>query len=170
MLTNEIWTVPAVSRTFDRAVEDFFGDYLLGRGIRREKGEYLPALDVWELENDYGVELDVPGFTMDRLEVTVHGNELFIVGAKAAGAHLSGSDEACKKEGVEVPKGRSCDHTRQYRHRERAALSFRRQINLPTAVDPSGVSAELKDGVLTIILPKAEQARAKKIQVKCIDH
>ncbi len=167
MVSNgNIWAVPTpVGRTFDRAidraVEDFFGPYLLGRGARSEGTEFLPAIDVWESEEGYGVALDVPGFAMDKLDVTVHGNELTVTGTKVSSCTTSGPEGKCE----DLSKEQRCESLR-YRHREREERSFRRQVTLPESVDPDGVVAELANGVLTIKLPKAEQARVKKIQVK----
>lgn len=164
MLTNGIWAVPSGSRSLDRSVDQaldsFFGPYLMGRASRNANEEYLPALDVWESAESYGVQLDVPGFTMDRLEVTVHGNELTITGAKAS-QDAGGNEVKCTSS----EKPEKCNYP-QYRHRERENRHFRRQVTLPDAVNAEAVTAELASGVLTVLLPKLEQAKVKKIQVR----
>ena len=174
MVGNSIWAVPsntrALDRTIERAIDDFFGPYLMGRASRTAADEYLPALDVWENEENYGIQLDVPGFTMDRLDVTVHGNELTITGARAPQEVSSSDTKAGEGKVGEVKccggeKAEKCACP-QYRHRERENRHFRRQVTLPEAVNAETVTAELANGVLTVILPKLEQAKVRKIQVR----
>ena len=53
-----------------------------------------------------------------------------------------------------------------YYHLERSYGSFRHDLNLPADVDPAGVDAVCKDGVLSVTLPKAERAKSIKVKVK----
>lgn len=104
-----------------------------------------PALDIADRENDVLVKAEVPGMDAQDIEISVHGNILSISGEKKE-AHED------KKEG--------------YYHCERTYGNFRRDITLPTEVNPDKVNAEMKNGVLTVTLPKAERAKTVKVKVK----
>ncbi|MGQ0553389.1 MAG: Hsp20/alpha crystallin family protein [Planctomycetota bacterium] len=104
----------------------------------------MPALDIAGTDEALVVTAEVPGFAMQDLEVSVLGDELT----------LEGRREIAAAEGT------------SFFHRERGVGRFRRVLSLPVAVDSEGVSAELKDGVLTIRLPKAAVHRPRKIEVK----
>ncbi len=104
----------------------------------------FPALNVWEDEEHLHVEADVPGFKMEDLEVSVLGDELTIRGRREP------SDE-----------DRSTFHLR-----ERRTSEFVRTLTLPVEVDADKIEATLKDGVLAVVMPKAEAARMRKIEVK----
>ena len=106
----------------------------------------FPALNVWEDDHNVYAEAEVPGMSMDDLEVLVMGNELTIKGERAEQS----------REGV------------SYHRRERGAGTFSRVLRLPIDVNADKVTAALKDGVLTITLPKTEVARPRKIKVKTI--
>lgn len=126
-------------------MDDLFDSFF--RGLERPFTGYKlwPPIDVAEQEDAIVVRAEVPGCKAEDVEISVHGNVLTISGEKKL------SEE--KKE-----KG--------YYHVESAYGSFRRELTLPTDVDPDKVSAECKDGVLSITLPKAVTAKAVKIKVK----
>ena len=126
-------------------MDDLFDGFF--RGLDRPFAEYKawPAIDVAEEENAIVVRAEVPGCKADDIEISVHGNMLTISGEKKL--------EEEKKE-----KG--------YYHVESTYGSFRRELTLPTDVDPSKIEAVCKDGVLSITLPKAASAKAVKVKVK----
>ena len=103
-----------------------------------------PALNVWDDGESICAEAEVPGFEMKDIEVTVMGNQLTIKGRR----------EASKKEGATL-----------HRH-ERFTGEFVRSLMLPVEVNPDKVDATLKDGVLTLVMPKTQAALARKITVK----
>ncbi|UCE99607.1 MAG: Hsp20/alpha crystallin family protein [Planctomycetota bacterium] len=128
-------------RDMDDLFNAFFGSWptmTLERAV-------WPAVDVSEDENAIVVKAEVPGCHADDIDISVHGNTLRVSGEK-------------KKEEEKKEKG--------YYHFERSYGSFRRDINLPTDVDPSKIEAVCKDGVLSVTVPKAEQAKALKVKVK----
>lgn len=136
--------VPAINLSslhneMDRLFEGFLG---AGNGVGSPVG--LPALNVWEDADKVYVEADVPGLTMDHIELLVLGHELSIKGRR----------EFKTPEKV------------VFHRRERGEGEFSRYITLPTEVDSDRVEAVLKDGVLSLTMPKAERARAKRIAVK----
>lgn len=107
-----------------------------------------PALNVWEDEQNLYAEAELPGLAMDDIDVVTTANELRIKGERKA-------DES---EDVTYPR------------RERRVGTFSRVVQFPIEIDPEKVQATLKDGVLTVTLPKAETARVRKIEVKAIDN
>jgi len=115
----------------------------LGAPSRSAGGRGQPAVNVWESGDALFVELEVPGLKSEQLELSVVGGELTI---KVERPEI-------EEEGV------------TYHRRERPVGSFTRVVRLPVEVDADRVQAELRNGVLTITLPKAEAARPRKIQV-----
>ena len=105
------------------------------------------ALDIRELGDAFEVTASVPGVSPDDVEITVLGDRLRIRGERKEAAEETGD------------AGR-------WVLRERRFGAFERSVNLPTAVKPDAASAEFKDGVLTIRLPKADEARPRTIPVR----
>ena len=130
--------LPSLRGELDRVFSDFLENDLLGRT------QPFPALNVWEDADAVFVEAELPGFTMDDLELLVRGNEFTLRGTR-----------------------RSLDDEKAiYLRRERGVGEFVRFINLPTEIDADRVEASLRDGVLTVQMPKHERFKARKIQVK----
>jgi len=103
-----------------------------------------PAVNFWESGDAFLFEMEVPGVNNDQIDVSVVGDELTI-----------------KVERPEAePDGVTCHR------RERPVGSLARVIHLPGEVDAGKVEAELRNGVLTLRLPKSEAAKPRKIPVK----
>ncbi len=128
----------------DRLFNEFYGEGTARSAFNWITGRVFPALNVWEDDQNVYAEAEVPGMSMENLEVLVMANELTVKGERA-------------KAG---PEGVS------YHRRERGTGTFCRTVRLPVEVNADKVSAALKDGVLTITMPKAEVARPRKIEVK----
>lgn len=105
----------------------------------------FPALNVSEDADHIYVRAELPGVSPEEIEITTHENNLIIKGERKIPA------EAEKVS---------------YHRREREAGSFRRITSLPTQVDTNKVTATCKDGVLTVTLPKATEAKPRRIDVK----
>ncbi|MCG3147653.1 MAG: Spore protein SP21 [Verrucomicrobiae bacterium] len=105
---------------------------------------FAPALDVVEAKDDFLVKVDLPGLNKEDVSVTIQDNFLTIKGER--------KHEAEKKE-------------TNFYHRERVHGVFSRTIELPTRVEASKVSANFRDGVLHVTLPKSEEAKPKEIKV-----
>ena len=133
--------IPELHRELDRVFDDVFG-----RGARRcnHVARLTPALNLWEDAERLVAEVEVPGLNMDDLELTVRGDELTIKGQRKPAA----------RDGLE------------YHVSERGTGQFVRLLTLPAEVDADRVEATLRDGVLTIVLPKAAAAKARKIAVQ----
>jgi HSP20 family protein len=104
-----------------------------------------PALNLTEEGDNFLVRAELPGVKGENLDVSVVEGRLVIRGERKI--------EAEEKE-------------TNYHRREREAGFFRRTIGLPSKVAPGKVSASMKNGVLTITLPKSEEAKPRKIAVK----
>jgi HSP20 family protein len=133
--------VHQLRREMDRLLSGFVGNVgdlnwpVVGRG--------RPAVNLWETGDALKLELELPGVPSDQIELSVVGDELSIR--------------------VERPDAEPQGAT--YHRRERGVGAFARAVRLPLEVDAERVEAELRHGVLTITLPKAESARPRKIQV-----
>ena len=140
----------AFHRQMDRLFDEFFRDFSLApfRGVDESWGAYVPSIDVKENEKEFQISAELPGMDDKDVEVSITGDVLTIKGEKKL-----------EKE-EEEDKG--------YYRRERAYGSFQRRIQLPAEVDTDKVSAHFKKGVLTVTLPKTEEAQkaVRKIEVK----
>lgn len=107
---------------------------------------WAPPLDLSEDADQLVVEVELPGVRKEDLEVSVHKGVLTISGERKSEQPTNG-ETGC------------------YR-RERFHGRFQRSITLPKPVETDAVKATYRDGVLTITLPKTEEARPRKITVK----
>lgn len=105
---------------------------------------HTPRIHVHEGEQAVAVRLEVPGFAKDDLEITLTGDVLTVRGER----------------GAKLPEGYAVHR------RERGALGFNRSFRLPRDVDGSKVEANIKDGVLTLTIPKVPEAQPRRIEVK----
>lgn len=108
-------------------------------------GAWSPAVDIYDKGNEVVIHAELPGMKKDEIDVRVENNVLTVRGQKER------KDEV-KEEG--------------YFRTERTYGTFSRSFSLPSTVDASKISAEYKDGVLTLNVPKAEEAKARQIDVK----
>ncbi len=106
----------------------------------------FPAVNLWEDNDGLYAEAELPGVPMSDIDVSVVGNEVSITG------------------------GRSTDTGEEssYHRRERRGGKFCRVFRLPIDIDTSKVEASMKNGVLSIKLPKAESAKPVKVKVKAL--
>lgn len=108
----------------------------------------LPV-DIAETEKEVIVRASLPGFKKDGISIEVHDGVLTI---------SAEFDEECEEKSPENSK-------EKFHRRERRMMSVKRSVALPVAVDDEKAKAELKDGVLTLALPKHEKVMPKKISV-----
>jgi len=111
--------------------------------LERSRG-WLPALDVYEDEHSVTVRVEVAGMKKKDFDIQLHEDALTVSGERKA-----------ENESREGESFRS----------ERFFGAFSRSVQLPSAVKPDGVTAEYTDGILTVVLPKADEAKPKKIEV-----
>ncbi len=103
-----------------------------------------PALDMVENADDFTVTVDLPGVNEKDVDLSVAENVLTIKGEK---------------------KGQTEDGDGNFFRKESWEGSFQRTVSLPQSVDADNVKAHMKDGVLTVTLPKREDAKPRKISV-----
>ena len=127
---------------------------LLGRApVRKDGGkdeamtvaEWAPLVDIVEDDHEYLIKAEVPEVKKEDVKVTVQNGVLSLMG-----------DRKFTKE----------EKDKKYHRVERAYGSFVRSFSLPEDADENKVSADFKDGVLQVHLPKSEKARPKNIEVK----
>ena len=106
---------------------------------------WTPAVDIAERDNEYVVKVDLPGVEKDDVKITLVSGVLTIRGEK---------------------KQENESKTGSFHRIERSYGSFQRSFTLPSSVRNDGIDAVYKDGILTITLPKAEEARPKQIEVR----
>ncbi len=135
-------TLDRLQRRFDIVFDPL--ERLAPARVARRSRAVWPATNVFETKESFVVRADVPGLADSDVSVSVEEDALIIRGERK----------------LPVPDG--------YRvHlRERAPVAFTRKLPLPARVDADAVSASLKDGVLTITLPKAREALPRQIAVK----
>jgi HSP20 family protein len=129
---------------YDMGLDRLFDEMTRGFGREAEAG-WQPTLDVTETESQWLVRVELPGVAAEAVEVSVVGNVLTVKGEKKA-------EEAVEGHNV--------------RRTERRHGKFVRSLEFPTDVDAGKVEARSKNGVLTIVLPKAEASRPRTVEVK----
>ena len=107
--------------------------------------EWLPAMDIYEDETNIYIKTYAAGFGENDLNVSIDGNILEISGTKA--------EESGEKE------------EKNYIISEQKRGSFSRSMKLPAGIAQNDIKCELKNGVLTIIVKKANQEKKEKIQI-----
>ena len=131
--------LPVLRQEMDKLWNRFFGE----KTFVEPFGEgWAPSLDVSETKDNIVVKADIPGMEGKDIDISVSGGVLTIKGEK-------------KQEKEE-----------NYHFTERSHGAFSRYIRLPQEVQADKIEASYKNGVLTITLPKSEEAKAKKVQVK----
>ncbi len=121
--------------------DTFFNDMLGNWGI---KNSTIPSVDVYEDEKAYYLEAELPGYTVEDVNIHVEKHVL----------HISSEKLNEKKD------------SKKFLVRERGFVKFDRSFTLPEGIDESGIEAEFENGILKITLPKTPVEQPKKIEVK----
>jgi HSP20 family protein len=109
-----------------------------------QSSNWLPAVDVWETDNEVVLSFDLPGIPEDKITVELDDNVLTVSGERE----------------------RTQEHTSERFYRfERRFGTFSRSVTLPTGVTESDITANYKDGVLEVRVPKPEEQKPKRIRV-----
>jgi len=135
---------PSVRDDLDRWFEQFFSPALKATNGQGDTW-YAPAA-LWEDEDNYHIELEVPGVANEDVEIT------YEKGALVVNAERKAPDEE-----------------RKYWHNSRRYGKSRFTLQLPESVDVENIDAELKQGVLHLTLAKRPEAQPKKISVKAAE-
>ena len=124
----------------DRLFTDFFGRAMQEQNL----STWAPAVDIYEGENELVVKADLPDVKPEDLDIRVENNILTIRG-----------ERTFEKKAEE----------KNYLRVERAYGSFARSFSLANTVNTEAIKADYKDGVLTLNVPKREEAKPKQIKV-----
>jgi HSP20 family protein len=141
------WTPMAhllpLQQEMNRVFDQFFRG---GTGGETGWGQYAwtPPVDIYETDDAFVFQAELPGVAKDEVSIEVHQNTLMLRGER--------------KHPAEVPADR-------YHRTERAYGPFQRSFVLPTMVDQEHVQASYHDGVLELRLPKSEAAKPKRIAI-----
>ena len=145
---HELTSLPSDVLNIQREINRMFDTFFRG-----EQGEdaslfsqtWRPAVDIVERENEYVAKVELPGVSKNDVKITMQDNVLTIRGEK----------QQEKK-----------DKETNFHRVERFYGSFQRSFTMPTSVRSDQIDAEYTDGILTIRMPKAEEAKPKQIEVK----
>lgn len=123
-----------------------FGDLLSSQenDVDTENASWIPTVDISESENTYEIHAELPGVTENNVNISVTDNLLTIKGEKQV---QENTDD------------------KNYHRVERRYGSFKRSFTLPRLVNASEIKASFKDGILSLTIPKAEEAKPKEIQI-----
>ena len=150
MLVRRVWP----SRpTFDTPTADFESvrremlrllDVVAGESFGDVAPGVFPPMNITQDDQNFYVRAEVPGIKPTELSISAVRNRISLAGER----RIQSEHEPAS-----------------YHRRERAEGSFNRTVTLPTEVDTERVDAKYSDGILTLTLPKAEEARPRQITV-----
>lgn len=127
----------------DRLFDDFFG--LMPARRDGTSAVWAPAVDIREDVDNYFVEAELPGMKKEEIEIELENNVLSIRGER---------------------KFERKQDSENYHFVERSYGTFYRSFSLPKNVDGENISAEYKDGVLHVAIPKKDEVKPKKVEIK----
>lgn len=134
----------AVQRNYNRLFDEFFNEFSFALYPSNGAG-FNPSIDISETDSEIKIAAELPGLDENDVEVSLADNVLTISGEK---------------------KAEHEDEGENYYRVERSYGSFKRSVTLSQEVEADKIDAIFKNGVLTVNLPKAPEAQAKKIAVK----
>ena len=132
-------------KMFDQIVSTQFPEITKSVGVKPYQGSAYPKVNVYEYDDKVGIVAEIPGLDKKQLEVSVDEGVLTISGDKHS---------TFKSEGAKVLR------------RELKQSSFKRQFELGELLDGDNISANFKDGILSVSVPKIEPEKPKKHTVK----
>ena len=115
--------------------------------LSRSMRDVVPQADIEELDDRYVVDVDLPGVKGDDVSVEIHQGRLLVTGER-----------------------RERHRVGLLRHRSRTTGRFRLAVTLPRDVDADAVTATLDNGLLTVVVPKTEHSRRRRIAVRHSNH
>lgn len=130
-------------------VSRLFGQHFGRMGWREEEGvtpaTWAPVVDIYETSGQVVLKAELPGLKREDIDIQLHDNILTLKGERKWEKDLQ--EEHCHL-------------------RECAYGTFQRSFTLPAAIRQEGIEAVFRDGVLEIFLPKVEEAKARKIEIR----
>lgn len=137
---DNVFSLP---RDLDRWMDEAFGTMQFGRGENLR--QWWPVTDVSETPDHLTLRLEVPGLDREDIKLSVENNVLTVRGEKRQ--ETSSEDET-------------------FYRTERSYGSFERSFTLPSHFDADNVQAQMENGVLTIRVPRREEAKAREIRIE----
>ncbi len=141
-------TEPSSIDMLRREMDQFFDDMIPFSWSRENGGKELrtwsPNSDITEDEKEYMIRMDIPGMEKENIKVNYQDGRLTITGER---------------------KMEESEEKKDYIRRERYSGSFYRSFTLPEAVKEDQIDATFKDGVLKLVVPKAEVVKPKAIKI-----
>jgi HSP20 family protein len=144
MLSTKRFSPLAVLSDMQRMGEELDRALQRANGTPRTFAVGFPPVNMWESESAIHVEMELPGFQLDDIDITVENNTLKIQGERTL---------------PDVGDG-------QWRRRERGYGKFARSLSLPQIADTEQVNATFADGILHLEIDKREEAKPRRIQVQ----
>ncbi len=129
-----------VPRTFSEILDRFFSE-----AVRKPVTTFSPAVDIVEREDEYEIDLYIPGVNKDDVTIKMEGNTLTVRGER---------------------KFRHEEEKENYLVVESAYGEFERVFTLPDNADAEKIKARYENGVLKLIIPKREEEKAKQITIE----
>jgi HSP20 family protein len=127
------------------AVDQVFGDFMGRTGATQSYPGVFPSLNITESEDNLCVKAELPGVDPKEIDISATADSITLRGER------------------KVPP---VSEEVNYHQREREFGTFRRVINLPIKINTDKINASYKNGILTVILPKAEEVKPKQITIK----
>jgi HSP20 family protein len=138
-------TLPTLQDRINRLFDDAFPTRTPSREDEMSLLDWRPTVDTYEEGDNIVIKAELPGVKKRDVSIDVKDNVLTLKGERK-------HDENIREE--------------NYYRRECAYGKFQRAFTLPDAVDPNKIEASYKDGVLKVTVPKTEESKAKKIEIK----
>ncbi len=130
---------------FDKDIDQFFDDFFTGNVPEAREATMSPRINLEENDNEWILTAELPGVKKDDVTVNFQDNLLTLTGEKKF-----------EKE----------DKKKHFHRIERSYGQFSRSVQIPSSIVLDKIDARYEDGILNIILPKAEDAKPKQIAVK----
>lgn len=140
---NRILNQEKSKGTYRPSVIDIFGDFF-ANGI--DAGRRYPPVNIYDEEKAYQLELEIPGYEKEEISVNIEEGKLIVTGERKTG---------------------ESDANKNYTRREFKAQNFERVFSLPENINADEIKAEVRNGILSLTIPKkAEEKKTKQIVVE----
>lgn len=149
-------------------IDSIFNDFLSSNSKSYFGLGAGPLVDVKEDENFYSLEMELPGRTENDVDIELDHDNLTIASKKEncnSENDVSENDEKMQEnENAQNDDSKKC----RYILKERRCCNFERRFSLPSDVDTNSISANFKNGILTIMMAKKEKQSPKKIAIQAV--
>jgi HSP20 family protein len=153
---------PSALSDFDRYFESFFEDSPLAPATRIFNR--TPAVDIRETEKSYKLEMELPGYDEQDIEIHVEGSTLSIASKHEETKETTPQEMTAPQE-TPTPK-ETTSPAETWLVKERRVSAFNRSFKLPENANPEEVTAEFKNGILGLEIQKRAEAQKRAIHIK----